>query len=126
MFLDRDRYCMNRDRLLAQGKARALELVEDYAPPAQAKFRALGATGIELMHEMLDCLEAKGIAMPHDLVVSRQLARVLCGGDRSAGEVMTEDDVLDLEREAFINLCDTSATVDRISHMLTRGNPLRN
>jgi 3-hydroxyacyl-CoA dehydrogenase len=126
MLLDRDRYCMNRDSLLAEGKARALELAENYAPPAQAQFRALGATGRQPMHEMLDRLEAKGIAMPHDLVVSRQLARVLCGGDRSMGEAMSEDDVLDLEREAFITLCDTSATVDRIAHMLTRGRPLRN
>ncbi len=126
MFMDCDRYCMNRDRLLAEGKARALELAAGYTPPVPTEFRALGEIGLGPMYEMLDHLEGKGIAMPHDLVVSRQLAWVLCGGDRPTGEAMSENDVLRLEREAFVRLCDTSATVDRIGHMLARGKALRN
>lgn len=78
------------------------------------------------MEAILDELEEKGIATPHDLVVGRNLARVLCGGDRKEGEKVSEDDLLALEREAFIALCDTPQTVARIEHMLTAGRPLRN
>ncbi len=78
------------------------------------------------MHALLDDLDNKGIASPHDLVVGRHLARLLCGGDRKEGEVMSEDDLLTLEREAFLALCDMPATVARIEHMLTSGRPLRN
>jgi 3-hydroxyacyl-CoA dehydrogenase len=75
---------------------------------------------------MLDGLNDKGITTPHDLVVGKHLARVLCGGDRTEGEAMSEEDVCALEREAFIALCDTRESVARIEHMLTKGRPLRN
>ena len=78
------------------------------------------------MRATLDELEAKGVATPHDLVVGGHLSRVLCGGDSNSGKEISEEDVLALEREAFISLCDTPATVARMEHMLTRGRPLRN
>ena len=126
LFEDRDRFSMNRDRLLAEAKSRALEMARDYTPRQPPRFTALGVKGIDAMQAMLDGLDEKGITTPHDLVVGRHLARVLCGGDRSEGEPMSEEDVCALEREAFIALCDTPATVTRIEHMLTRGKPLRN
>ncbi len=126
MFLQRDHYCMNRDRLLVESKTRALELADGYIPPEESKFIALGTTGLEAMQEMINQMESKGITTPHDLVVANKLAWILSGGDRSAGEVMSENDVLELEREAFIALCKTPATIARIDHMLTKGKPLRN
>ena len=78
------------------------------------------------MLALLEKLDAKGITTPHDLVVGRQLARVLCGGDLRLGDLLSEDDVCALERAAFIELCGTQATVDRIEHMLAQGRPLRN
>jgi 3-hydroxyacyl-CoA dehydrogenase len=126
LFDDRDGFCMNRNRLLAKAKARALDLVKNYAPPEKLSFTALGAKGLEAMEAMLGELDKKGITKPHDLVVGRHLARVLCGGDRREGETLSEEDLLGLEREAFIALCDTPSTVARIEHMLSTGRPLRN
>jgi 3-hydroxyacyl-CoA dehydrogenase len=126
MFEDRDRYSMNRDRLLPEAKARALTLAENYAPPEEPAFTALGTKGLDAMQAILDGLDAGGIATPHDRVVGKHLARVLCGGERKEGEKMSEQDVLALEREAFIALCETPATVARIEHMLAKGRPLRN
>ncbi len=126
MFLECDRYCMNRDRLLAVGKARALELANDYTPPVETAFTALGPGAKQAMQEILDRLDAQGITTPHDLVVADKLAWILGGGDRASGEPMSEDDLLKLEREAFIALCDTPATVARIEYMLAQGRPLRN
>ncbi len=126
MFQDNDRYCMNRDRLLSEGKVRALALADEYQPPVEITYTALGEPGFAAMQEVLQGLDAKGITRPHDLVVATKLAWILSGGDRSAGEIMSEEDVLKLEREAFIALCDTSATVDRIEYMLTQGKALRN
>ncbi|MDX1528810.1 MAG: 3-hydroxyacyl-CoA dehydrogenase NAD-binding domain-containing protein [Gammaproteobacteria bacterium] len=126
LFEQRDRFSMNRDRLLAEAKSRALELAGDYSPPQRPEFTALGRKGLEAMYRMLDDLDGKGITTPHDRVVGRHLARVLCGGERDAGASLSEDDVLALEREAFIALCDTEETVARIEHMLSTGRPLRN
>ena len=124
--LDRDRAVMNRDRLLAEARARALELAEDYSAPPPPSFAALGQAGYDAIQAVMDGLEAKGIATPHDHVVGGQLARILCGGDRAAGTPVTEDEVFALEREAFLHLAGTEATRARIRHMLEHGRPLRN
>ncbi len=126
LFEDHDRFSMNRDRLLIEGKTLALELAKSYTPPEKLSFEALGEKGLDAMEAMLDDLKEKGITTPHDLVVGRQLAQVLCGGKRKQGEKLSEQDLLALEREAFIALCDTPETVARIEHMLTTGRPLRN
>jgi len=124
--LERDRAVMNRDRLLAAARERALELAEDYRPPSPPEFIALGAAGYEALQGELDRLEEKGITTPHDHVVGAQLARILCGGDRPAGTPVSEAEVFALEREAFLYLAGTEATIARIRHMLLRGKPLRN
>jgi 3-hydroxyacyl-CoA dehydrogenase len=125
-FLETDRSTMNRDRLLGEAKARALSLVDGYAPPAHPAFEALGSAGFDAMQAMLDGLDARGITAAHDLVVGARLARLLCGGGAKAGEPLGEDDICALEREAFVSLVGTSATVARIEHMLDHGRPLRN
>lgn len=125
-FDDHDRFSMNRDRLLAEAKTRALDMAKHYAPPERPSFSSLGAKGLDAMEAVLEELDEKGITRPHDLVVGRHLARVLCGGERREGEKLSEDDLLALEREAFIALCQTPATLARIEHMLSTGRPLRN
>jgi 3-hydroxyacyl-CoA dehydrogenase len=126
LLAEHDRVTMNRDRLLAEGKARALELAASHAPAPAPVFVALGARGMEAMEEVLQTLVQRGIALPHDVTVSRHLARVLCGGDAPRGATLTEDDLLALEREAFLALAATPQTTARIDHMLERGRPLRN
>ena len=126
LMLARDRAVMSRDRLLAAARARALELAEDFRPPAPPDFAALGPAGYRALQAVLDELTEKGIATPHDQVVGAQLARILCGGDRPAGTPVSEPEVFALEREAFLYLAGTEATIARIRHMLLRGKPLRN
>ena len=88
--------------------------------------RAVGEPGRQSMLELLDRLRAKGIATSHDEVVGKELANVLCGGDRAAGEALDEAEVHALEREAFVRLARTGATRARIEHLLATGRPLRN
>ncbi len=126
LLLERDHSTMNRDRLLTNARQQALSIAAQYSPPEPARFVALGAEGLESMQTVIDTLADKGIALAHDRVVSRALARVLCGGDGPRGEVVTEQQILDLERAAFQELAATSASVDRIAHMLSTGQALRN
>jgi len=126
LLLDRDRTSMNRDRLLAAARERALAMAPDYAPPCAPKFVATGQAGLDALSAVLDRLEQKSITTPHDHTVGAQLARVLCGGERAAGEPVSEDDVLALEREAFLHLAGTPQTLARIDYLLDQGRPLRN
>jgi 3-hydroxyacyl-CoA dehydrogenase len=126
LMLPRDRAVMNRDRLLAAARDRALDLAEGYLPPPAPTFAALGPAGYGALEGVLDGLEAKGITTPHDHVVGGQLARILCGGDRPAGTPVDEDEVFAIEREAFLTLVGTKATLARIRHMLEHGRQLRN
>ena len=122
----KDRTTMNRDRLLADAKASALELADGYEPPVAPAILAPGTPGYDAMCAMLGSLAGKGVALPHDVVVSRHLARILSGGDAGAGEVIGEEELFGLEREAFLSLARTPETAARIAHMLDRGRPLRN
>ena len=121
-----DRTTMNRDRLLADAKTSAIELAGGYEPPAIPKIVAPGAPAYDAMCAMLDDMAGKGVALPHDAVVSRCLARVLAGGDVQAGRPIDEEELFGLEREAFLALARTPETAGRIAHMLDRGRPLRN
>jgi len=122
----RDRVSMNRDRLLSDGRAFAVQLADGYSPAGIPRFIALGDRGRAAMESVLQDLVDKGIAQPHDVTVSRQLAHVLCGGDAPRGAAVSEQAMLDLEREAFIHLAHTTESLARIEHMLERGRPLRN
>lgn len=126
LMLERDQAVMNRDRLLAAARDRALAMADGYQPQPPPDFVALGPAGYEALEGVLDQLEVKGITTPHDHVVGGQLARILCGGDRPAGTPVSEEEVFALEREAFLHLAGTEATLARIRHMLVRGKPLRN
>ena len=117
---------MNRDRLPADAKASALELAHGYASPGAPAIVAAGASAHDAMCEMLDDLARKGVALPHDRVVLRCLARVRSGGDLQAGRPIDDEALPELEREAFLTLARTPETSARIAHMRDRGRPLRN
>ena len=85
-----------------------------------------GTTGRAALELALYGMHEGGYATDHDVVVSKKLANVLCGGDVPWGTVRTEQDLLDLEREAFVSLAGTEASQDRMRHLLTTGKPLRN
>ena len=124
---DGDRITMNRDRLLADAKARALELADGYQPPVPHEFKLLpGESGALGMRLAAEAFQRRGIATPHDVTVAGALARVLSGGDADLIDTVTEQQVLDLEREAFMRLVRTGPTLARIEHTLETGKPLRN
>ena len=127
-FRDRDGITMNRDRLLYDAKQKALELAKDYKPPQPVEdIRLPGPSGEYALNMAVTDLAKVGKATPYDVVVSASLAHVLTGGRTGDWtRKMSEQDILDLEREAFMALVHNKGTADRIDHMLTKGKPLRN
>ena len=122
---DGDRISMNRDHLLGDAKARVLEMARDYVAPPPRRIRALGREAIGNLEYAIWAMHEGGQASEHDVRIARALARVLAGGDGPPRDV-SEQDVLDLEREAFLSLLGTKETQQRIEHMLKTGKPLRN
>lgn len=123
---DGDAITMNRYRLLADAKARALELAVDYVPPAPREISLPGPTARVAMDMAVAGFRKQGKATPHDVTVAHALAEVLSGGDTDMTRTLTEDAITDLERRAFVKLVRTPQTMARIKHMLTTGKPLRN
>ena len=121
-----DGITMNRDRVLADAKARALAMVPNYKAPEPVEISLPGATARVALAMAVDGFAAVGKATKHDVVVSAALARVLSGGDVDHTMLVKEQDLLRLEREGFMALLKANATLDRIEHMLTTGKPLRN
>lgn len=121
-----DGITFNKDRLLADAKAKALELAANYAPPQEPEIRLPGPTAATAFGMAVEGFAGQGKATPHDVVVSKAVAFVLSGGNTDITRVMTEDDLLTLEREGFLALTKTTGTINRIEHMLETGKPLRN
>jgi len=121
-----DRITMSRDRLLADAKARALDLAKDYRPPERSEISLPGPSAKAALDMAVDALRLSGKATPHDQVVAGRLAVVLSGGATDVTETLGDDDLLKLEREAFMSLVRHPATLARIEHMLETGKPLRN
>jgi len=126
LFRDTDAITMNRDRLLADAKAKALKLAENYEAPEEQEISLPGPTGRAALDMALHDLALKGMATPHDQVVASALAKMLTGGDTDMTETLTEKDLLKLEREYFMSLARTNGTLARMEHMLDTGKPLRN
>jgi 3-hydroxyacyl-CoA dehydrogenase len=123
-----DAITMNRERLLTDAKALALEMAgASYAPPLpRTDIPAPGENilasfklGVRMMRE------GKFIS-DHDVKVANRVAHVLCGGSITPGTPVSEQYLLDLEREAFLGLCGEKKTQERIAHTLKTGKPLRN
>lgn len=122
-----DQITMNRYRLLADAKARALSLVDGYEAPEEVTFRLAGETGQVAFKMAVDGFVNTGKATPHDQVVSAHLAQILTGGaDGDVTVECEEDDILELEREMFMKLVRHPDTLARVEHMLLKNKPLRN
>jgi 3-hydroxyacyl-CoA dehydrogenase len=121
-----DGITMNRDRLLADAKAKALSLVEGYAAPEKPTFRMAGASGRTGLQMAVSDFHKKGMATDYDVVVADRLAEVLTGGEADLVDTVTEDELLVLERAAFMASVKDQRTQARIVHMLQTGKPLRN
>jgi 3-hydroxyacyl-CoA dehydrogenase len=123
-----DGITMNRDRLLADAKAKALALAEGYRPPAPRTDIGLpGPTAKVALDLAVHAVARMGKATAHDQVVAGALAEVLSGGPAAdITQPLAEDDLLALERRSFMRLIRHPASIARIEHMLETGKPLRN
>ena len=127
MFLrENDGITMNRDRLLADAKARALAMVEGYTPPELPPLRLPGASGRAALRLAVEAQIRLGRATAHDAVVVSHLAYALTGGERDHTDDIDDAAIHALERKGFMALLRESATLARIEHMLETGRPLRN
>ena len=121
-----DLIAMNRDRLVADAKQTALAMVRaGYHPPPPAEIRVLGEEFLAAAKLAVHLLVGGEYASEYDGVVARKLAYVLAGGAISAPQMVPEQYILDLEREAFVSLCGERKTQERIAHTLKTGKPLR-
>ncbi|MDX1575887.1 MAG: enoyl-CoA hydratase-related protein, partial [Kiloniellales bacterium] len=122
-----DGITFNRDRLLADAKAKALSLVEGYQRPEAADLTLPGPSGKASLAFAVRDLKSRGLVTPHDEVVADALADVLSGGpDADMTEPLSEEEMQVLERKALMNLIKTEASLARMQHMLDTGKPLRN
>lgn len=117
---------MNKDRLLADAKALALEMAKDYTPPKPIEMKLPGASARVAMMMAVKGLVKSGKATPYDEVISKKLAYILSGGEKDMTDVTTEDEIYELERAAFVSLIRDPRTLARMEHILETGKPLRN
>jgi 3-hydroxyacyl-CoA dehydrogenase len=120
-----DGVTMNRSRVLADARARCLALATDYKPPGQPTVHLPGMFLKRIIDGKADALARKGKITGHDAVVSKALSNVLCGGNTNMTRALSEQQLLELERAAFMELIKTEATFNRIDHMVEHGKPFR-
>ncbi len=123
----KDRVVLNTARNIGAAKKRVLEMADDYVAPLPRKdVYVLGRTGLGALYVAAHSLYLGHYATEHDIKIARKIAWVLCGGDLTGPQNVSEQYLLDLEREAFLSLCGEPKTLARIQHMLENGKPLRN
>ncbi|MEI8258235.1 MAG: hypothetical protein WCJ30_21360, partial [Deltaproteobacteria bacterium] len=126
-FRKNDGVSFDRARQLYEAKRRAIGLAEGgYHPPIPRAYKLPGESGIATLSMMVDALMGGGYASAHDGLIARKLASVLCGGPGGAAREVTEDEILELEREAFVSLCGEPKSIERMQYMLMNNKPLRN
>lgn len=123
-----DRKVMNGKHLISEGKREVLNLADaGYQMPVPRKdIRVLGRTGLGMVYAGAHSMYSGQYISEHDKKISEKLGFVLCGGDLSAPTLVSEQYLLDLEREAFLSLCGEKKTLERIQSLLTTGKILRN
>jgi len=122
-----DTVSMARENVIADAKDLVLgQARAGYRPPPPRRIRVIGESGAATMRSLLRNLVGAHQISEHDAKISGHLARVLSGGSVPAGAAVSEQHILDLEREAFLSLCGEPKTRERIQHMLTTSKPLRN
>ncbi|GAF75680.1 unnamed protein product, partial [marine sediment metagenome] len=122
-----DRIVMNKDHLLAEAKRSALAMVQEgYDPPTPEMIYAGGRDILAVMRTFVWGMKEAGWASEHDAIVANKLGYVLSGGEHSEPTWVPEQYILDLERQAFVELCQEEKTRERMAYMLEHNRPLRN
>ena len=120
-----DKKIMNRNSLLEVSK-KILDNNKEFKAPPETKFKLPGKTVLAEMNKILEKLYNDNVIRDHGLVVAKELAHVLSGGDTTVDKTLSEDDLFKLELDAFMRLIETRETQDRIKHTLATGKPLIN
>lgn len=124
---EKDRITLQFGDRISLAKKRVLELARNYVAPVERKdVRVLGRSGLGTLELGINELRVGRYASEHDVKIAQKIAFVLCGGDLTQPQEVSESYLLDLEREAFLSLCTEQKTLERIQHMLETGKPLRN
>lgn len=122
-----DGVSFDRARQLHEAKQKAIGMARSgYHPPVPRAYRLPGESGVATLRMMVDTLVAGGFATEHDGLIATKLAYVLCGGKGGAAREVTEREMLELEREAFLSLCGEPKSIERMQYMLMNNKPLRN
>jgi 3-hydroxyacyl-CoA dehydrogenase len=123
-----DIVCINQARRIAEAKQSVLELAEEgYTMPVpRADIKVLGRSALGALYAGINGMWRGNYATDHDVVVAKKLAYTMCGGDLSEPSLVSEQYILDLEREAFLSLCAEKKTLERIQSVLKTGKPVRN
>lgn len=123
-----DEVVLNPSRRIAEAKRSVLEMHEaGYVMPVRRNdIKVLGRSALGAMYAGVNGMVLAGYATEHDSLVARKLAFVMCGGDLSEPTLVSEQYLLDLEREAFLSLCGEKKTLERIQSVLKSGRPVRN
>ena len=113
--------------VINEAKNKVLKLSENYVPPTvRDDIEVLGREGLGALYTAAHTLFLGGFASEHDVKIAKKIAWVMCGGDLSKSQKVSEKYLLNLEREAFLSLCGEQKTLERIQFMLEKGKPLRN
>ncbi len=124
---NRDFICMNRMRNIAMAKDKAISLKTGYIPPSSRQdIEVLGRAGLSTLYSAINEFKLGNYMSDHDVEVSRKIAYIMCGGDLTYSQNVSEEYLLDLERESFMSLLGNQKTLDRIQYMLMNKKPLRN
>ena len=123
-----DEVVINQSRTIAEAKKSVIELFDSgYTTPVQRQdIKVLGRSALGALYAGINGMWRANYATDHDVVVAKKLAYVMCGGDLSEPTMVTEQYLLDLEREAFLSLCGEKKTLERIQSVLRGGKPVRN
>lgn len=122
-----DQITMNRDRVLSSAKERALELARaGYQPPRPREIPAPGESILAALKLGIHLMRQGDYITDHEVKIGIKIAEVICGGNVTPGTPVSEQYILDLEREGFKSLCSERKTQERIQHTLKTGKPLRN
>ena len=123
-----DEVVLNQNRRVAEAKRSVIEISDSgYTTPVQRRdIRVLGRSALGALYAGINGMWRANYATDHDVVVAKKLAYVMCGGDLSEPGLVSEQYLLDLEREAFLSLCGERKTLERIQSVLKGGKPVRN
>ena len=122
-----DKIEISREQQLHTAKAMAIGMAEEgYQPPLAKTFNLPGNDGISTVKMFLHNMKNTHWVTPHDVKIATHIGTILCGGDTTINNPVSEQTILDLEREAFVSLCGEPKTQERIAFMLEKGRPLRN